>query len=88
MHIISKEYTLEQISNAMNEGTNPYAVVKNIKPLYFRSKWIKVEDKFSYQFHCKHCGEEVPYNRYGRELFSKFCPHCGYQMLSDIGGKV
>ena len=45
-----------------------------------RGKWKKKNDDVCYWFECSVCGQRPPWNEWGTEWQSPFCPNCGAMM--------
>ena len=45
-----------------------------------RGKWTKKNDDVCYWFECSVCGQRPPWNEWGTEWQSPFCPNCGADM--------
>ena len=49
-----------------------------------QAKWAKQKSEVDghpiYWYKCSNCGCNPPINKWGHEMFSKFCPDCGAEM--------
>lgn len=48
-----------------------------------RGKWTKKHDDVCYWFECSVCGQRPPWNEWGTEWQSPFCPNCGADMREE-----
>ena len=51
----------------------------DVRPVV-RGKWAKKNDDVCYWFECSVCGQRPPWNEWGTEWQSPFCPNCGADM--------
>ena len=51
----------------------------DVRPVV-RGKWAEKNDDVCYWFECSVCGQRPPWNEWGTEWQSPFCPNCGADM--------
>ena len=54
----------------------------DVRPVV-RGKWTKKNDDVCYWFECSVCGQRPPWNEWGTEWQSPFCPNCGADMREE-----
>lgn len=52
---------------------------EDVQPVV-RGKWTNKHDDVCYWFECSVCGQRPPWNEWGTEWQSPFCPNCGADM--------
>lgn len=48
-----------------------------------RAKWIKKDDTICYWYECSNCCSRILKNRFGKDVYSNFCPQCGCDMRTS-----
>ena len=46
-------------------------------------RWIRKENDYSWWIECSECGTKRPWDEWGQEWESPFCPNCGIKMKFD-----